>query len=616
MDFLSKKQILQAWREMMKLDKESTIAIVLCLVLLIAWPFLFKQSEQQLKKDQSPSTSATDKSDMSELNQEKQEKTGEAVNPADSSSLKKSEPETSGAETSSAEPVKLGTPQNEKTFEELKSRTPDEKISNAFTELTISPVDGAVISITLKKCFKTGSPDNIVMKQEKPAALSVSLDKKFKLTSVECTEKKDNSLTVVRKFSDGEKGLSLRQSWKLANDYFLDYEFEIQNDENLPVDLQEIRVSAGELPPIHQLTGDSLSFSSSESHTIDTCLASNDTVRSDFPEKKPFEKLQENSAKWIAVTDKYFACVLVPESPFVDGNWMVSRQIPFKDQNGKDADYFILQTSGLIKIKDATLAPGEKVVRKFKYFAGPKEIEQLKLIVPSGAKIMHLGWKWIEGISQWLLVCLIWLKEFSGSYGMSIVLLTVIVKLIFWPITEKANSSMKKMQKIQPMVQEIREKYKKDPQKMNTKVMQLYKEHKVNPMGGCFPIVLQIPVFLALYNTLNGAIELRQSSFLWAYDLSMPDTIAKIPMPGFGTLPLNPLILLMTITMVIQQKITPSTMDPTQQKMMMFMPVVMLVMLYNLPSGLTLYWTISQTISIIQLLVSQKMGKIREVKTA
>ena len=136
---------------------------------------------------------------------------------------------------------------------------------------------------------------------------------------------------------------------------------------------------------------------------------------------------------------------------------------------------------------------------------------------------------------------------------------------------------------------------------MNTKTMELYREQKVNPLGGCLPILLQIPVFLALYSTLDAAVELRQVSFWWAGDLCKPDTVAVI----LG-LPINPLILAMTLLMFLQQKMTPSAMEPMQQKMMLAMPFVMLFFLYSLPSGLTLYWTVSQIISIIQLLINNR----------
>jgi YidC/Oxa1 family membrane protein insertase len=163
---------------------------------------------------------------------------------------------------------------------------------------------------------------------------------------------------------------------------------------------------------------------------------------------------------------------------------------------------------------------------------------------------------------------------------------------------------MKRMQTLQPKIKEIRDQYKDNPQLMNSKVMELYKSEKVNPLGGCLPILLQIPVFFALYATLDGAVELRQVPFLWAADLARPDTIAHI-----FSLPINPLIIVMCGLMLVQQKLTPSAMDPMQQKMMLLMPVFMLVFLYSLPSGLTLYWTVSQIFSILQLLVQNKTNK-------
>ena len=164
---------------------------------------------------------------------------------------------------------------------------------------------------------------------------------------------------------------------------------------------------------------------------------------------------------------------------------------------------------------------------------------------------------------------------------------------------------MKKMSKVQPQIQELRAKYKDNPQMLNTKMMELYRKEGVNPMGGCLPILLQIPVFFALYATLDGAVELRQVPFLWCHDLAAADTVARLPLYFFN-LPINPLVLAMTALMVLQQHMTPMSMDPMQKKMMALMPIVMLFMLYDLPSGLTLYWTVSNLFSIIQLKLQQR----------
>jgi YidC/Oxa1 family membrane protein insertase len=198
-----------------------------------------------------------------------------------------------------------------------------------------------------------------------------------------------------------------------------------------------------------------------------------------------------------------------------------------------------------------------------------------------------------------------WLYGFVGSFGWSIILLTVIVRTVFYPVTAKANVSMRKMQSIGPKVQAIREKYKDNPQMLNMKTMELYREEQVNPFGGCLPILLQIPVFFALYATLEGAVQLRQVPFLWCTDLAAPDTIFSIPLYFFN-LPVNPLVLAMTGLMIIQQRMTPMSADPMQKKMMMAMPIIMLLFLYNLPSGLTLYWTVSNFFSIVQLKLQQR----------
>ena len=181
------------------------------------------------------------------------------------------------------------------------------------------------------------------------------------------------------------------------------------------------------------------------------------------------------------------------------------------------------------------------------------------------------------------------------NYGVAIVLVTIALKIIFWPIQAKSIQSMKAMQKFQPLMNKLREKYKDDPQKLNTEMMKLYKEHKINPFSGCLPMLVQLPVLIAFYRVLLNAIALRGASFLWIHDLSQPDTIFSV-----AGLPINPLPLAMTAGTFFQQKLTPTGGDPQQQKMMMFMPVMMLFFFYKLAAGLTLYYTLQQLLSVLQ----------------
>jgi YidC/Oxa1 family membrane protein insertase len=206
---------------------------------------------------------------------------------------------------------------------------------------------------------------------------------------------------------------------------------------------------------------------------------------------------------------------------------------------------------------------------------------------------------WMDFYSGFFGYLLWWgLNAFYGiipSYGVAILLVTVVLKIAFWPIQAKSMASMKQMAQFQPQVAKLREKYKDDPQRLNAETMKLYKEHKINPLAGCLPMLVQLPVLMAFYKVLISDIGTRGVSFLWIKDLAQPDTIFTVA--GFG---FNPLPLIMTGSMIWQQKLTPQTGDPQQAKMMMFMPLIMLLFFYNTASGLTLYWTVQQLLSILQ----------------
>jgi YidC/Oxa1 family membrane protein insertase len=185
------------------------------------------------------------------------------------------------------------------------------------------------------------------------------------------------------------------------------------------------------------------------------------------------------------------------------------------------------------------------------------------------------------------------------GYGWVIIVITFIIKTLFWPLTAASTRSMKRMAALQPQMKALQEKYKDDPAKMNKKMMEFWKEHKVNPMGGCLPMLLQMPVFIGFFYMIQTAIELRGATWLWVADLSKPDTLFFIPGLGF---PFNLLPLLMGATMLWQSHLTPPSpgMDPVQQKMMKYLPLIFLFMLYNFSSGLTLYWTVQNLLSILQ----------------
>ncbi|MCX7966139.1 MAG: membrane protein insertase YidC [Syntrophorhabdaceae bacterium] len=231
-------------------------------------------------------------------------------------------------------------------------------------------------------------------------------------------------------------------------------------------------------------------------------------------------------------------------------------------------------------------------------FFGPKQTEILKSLNINAEKIIDFGW--FDIIAK----PLVWGMNFSNrvthNYGIDIILLTILIKIIFYPLSLKSYKSMKEMQKLQPQIQKLREKYKDDRQKLNQEMMELYKRRKINPMGGCLPMLIQIPVFFALYKALSGAIELRHAHFIWwINDLSAPEDLFSFTILGF-TIPIRLLPLLMGITQFIQQKMTPTSADPMQEKMMLFMPILFTFLFWGFPSGLVLYWLVNNVISIGQ----------------
>ena len=247
-----------------------------------------------------------------------------------------------------------------------------------------------------------------------------------------------------------------------------------------------------------------------------------------------------------------------------------------------------------LKSKGFTLAAGEVVTRSFEIYAGPKELPLLRKLGATQDKVMNFGM--FGFVSEFLLWSMNGLHGLLGNYAASIIVLTILIKSVLWPVQNKATKEMRKMAALSPKMTEMREKHKDNPQKLNEETMKLYKEYGVNPFSGCLPMLIQIPIFFGFYAMLGTAIELRNSSFFWVVDLSQPDTITHLL--GF---PINILPLLMAGTMVWQMIITPKTGDAMQQRIFYFMPIIFLVFCYNYASGLALYWTTQNLFSIVQL---------------
>jgi YidC/Oxa1 family membrane protein insertase len=305
------------------------------------------------------------------------------------------------------------------------------------------------------------------------------------------------------------------------------------------------------------------------------------------------QSIFNGTIKWIGIEDRYFISSVIPEEE-VKGRMKLA----------------LIDDVVFNQLENPTfeLIPGESKAFRFKLFMGPKSMELLDSLGRDMGKALNFGF--FNVIAKPCLWFMNRIYSVIPNYGIAIILLTVFTKVLLWPLGNKSYKSMSEMKKLQPLMTEIREKYKGDKQKMNQELMALYRTYKVNPMGGCLPMILQIPVFFALYRMLYQAIELRHAPFfLWINDLSAPDRLFdfgfSIPFmePPYG---IPVLTIVMGATMLLQQKMSPPPGDPTQAKMMMLMPIVFTFIFINFSSGLVLYWLVNNVLSIGQQYYVQK----------
>lgn len=295
---------------------------------------------------------------------------------------------------------------------------------------------------------------------------------------------------------------------------------------------------------------------------------------------------------WVAVASQYFTTIVsAVDETKGSSAWAARFALP----NSPAGHYGIQGAMGLPLF---TLEPGKSLTQNFRIYSGPKENARLQRLGHNEQAVLNFG------MFGFISVLLLWgmnsLHSLLGTYAAAIIVLTLIIKTLLWPLQNKATNSMRRMAALSPKMTELREKYKDDPQKMNTELMKLYRDYGVNPFSGCLPMLIQIPIFFGFYGMLGVAIELRNSSFLWIHDLSQPDTVGH-----FLGFPINVLPLVMAGTMVWQMAISPKSGDATQQRILMFMPVIFVVFAYNYASALSLYWTTQNLFSIVQLYLTR-----------
>jgi len=407
-------------------------------------------------------------------------------------------------------------------------------------------------------------------------------------------------------------GLFLVKEFELASNYLVNVrvQFENRSDETLELPVQQW--VAGTATPLNAKDDQHLvglqwrSAAGKTDRKVDRGYFDNKTLGC-FAGTPIFDyRYNEHTVSWVSAHNQFFFVSLIPASPAAEVTAArFDLPMPTREQilavPGTLTNQFAIQVN--MHFSPTNLAAGQVMEQKFLLYAGPKEyrtIERIAAELKNGLDAV-MGYGGFFGFfSRLLLLSMNGLNALGLSYGLAIIAITVIIKSLFWPLTAASTRSMKRMQALQPQMKAIQEKFKEDPTKMNKKMMEFMKENKVSPLGGCLPLILQIPVFIGFFQMVQSAIELRGASFLWACDLSSPDTIFTIPGIDFNV---NPLPLLMGGTMLWQASLTPPSpgMDPAQQKLMKYFPLIFLFMLYNYSSGLTLYWTVQNLLSIAQM---------------
>jgi YidC/Oxa1 family membrane protein insertase len=386
--------------------------------------------------------------------------------------------------------------------------------------------------------------------------------------------------------------------------YDIIHETRFINRATTPLDLRSLFIGMGLVPPTaSDVFGEFLNFgyySNEKAHFtgVKYFLGGRGFlgIGAKSPQSQFFTSV--SPIEWASLKNQFFAAVLTPADPaLARGVYATGVEL---SPDASD-ERMRLGMTGNIEFNLGRLAPEEERLLKFNYYVGPKEYNQLKALGPTQSKVMQFGF--FGPISLTLLLMLKAIYTVVPNWGVAIIILTIFIKLCLWPLTAIQVRSAKRMAKIQEPMKALREKYKDNPQKMQAETMKLFKENKVNPAAGCLPLLLQIPIFFGLFFMLKTSSELRFAGFLWIKDLSLPDTIASIPetVALLGGFPINILPLFMAISMFFQMRMTPTPVtDNLQRKIFQMMPFIFLIFCYNFPSGLVLYWTVQNLLTILQ----------------
>ena len=473
-------------------------------------------------------------------------------------------------------------------------------LTNEYIEAAFTTRGGAIRTVSFLKT-KRGERDDYVFNQDGLLpALSLSYSasdgqvREFAL-DYRIEAQTDDSVTFA--FVTAE-GMVIRRSYRIApsgsaaEPYMIEHSTAIENGSTAAKRLETVYFNLG---TARRITDDQVGanylnvgyFDGEDAEFIPLKKLTGSKGFLGMGASAPTDKIAKAARiEWASVKNQFFASVLYSADRPASDLFVYPVEVSAEGHPG---------ISGSAGYDIGTLTAGETKALDFQLYVGPKEFKRLQALGNQQDLVMQFGF--LGFFSKLLLAFMYAIHSMVPSWGWSIVIMTICIKLLFWPLTAKASRSQKRMSKIQGPMAELKEKYKDNPQKMQQETLKLFKEYQVNPVAGCLPMLIQMPIFLGLFYMLRTASELRHEPFLWVSDLSMPDTLMEV-----GGFPINILPMIMGVTMFLQMGMMPvsPTADPMQQKIFKFLPFIFLVFLYNFSSGLVLYWTVQNILTIVQ----------------
>jgi len=554
------------------MQQRALVAVIISLVILVLWQYYFAPSPPETVKEKPGQEKIVPAAKTPE-------EAGKAVAPVEKKPGAVSIPPAQAPPAIKVQPgkdVTVDTPLYTAVFDTRGARLKDFKVKKFLDKMGegAKPIDLA------KEIIAGGYPFGLEISE---ANFPFSPDSLFQVNTekLELGPGKDNG-ELVFSWNSPDGPVLTQQMTFYADSYGVDIGLQMANpSSSRTFEGRPLLAWSGKIFPVPNSGGFACMPGSGGSGGAEvppfTALVKKELQEVEFKDIKEEKRFSQN-VHWGGFQSKYFLAALIPKKS--EGTELIMKKVSETDGN--------LLMGG----PKASLPPGTQFSQSYVMYLGPKELHILKAFGHELDRALDFGW--FDVVAKPMLEVMIFFYKYTGNYGMAIILLTVIIKILFWYPTHISYKSMKEMKKVQPEVAKLREKFKDDKEKLNKEMMELYRRYKVNPMSGCLPMVIQIPVFFALYKVLLYSIEIRHAPFYWwIQDLSVADPYYISP-------------ILMGASMFVQQWMTPTTGDPTQAKMMLIMPVVFTFMFLSFPTGLVIYWLFNNLLSIGQQIYINK----------